>query len=87
MSKNSLERLTERELSVFRSRLQTAFFAAVIEKHGSIGDEPVLLDKDVNDNFYSKGAKDGFFVFEKVVKQQVVNQGFPSVKDISRAHP
>ena len=87
MSKNSLERLTEREFSVFRSRLQTTFFVEVIEKHGSIGDEPVSLDEDVNDNFYSKGAKDGFFVFEKVIKQQVVNQGIPSVKDISKEHP
>jgi len=57
MSKISLERLTEPELPAFRSRLQTAFSVAVIEKYGFIGGEPIPPDKDVNDNFYSTGAE------------------------------
>lgn len=57
MSRISLERLTESELSAFRKRLQTAFSVAVIEKYGSLGDGPIPPDNDINDNFYSKGAE------------------------------
>ncbi|MPN18103.1 hypothetical protein SDC9_165461 [bioreactor metagenome] len=57
MSMVFLQRLPESGLPEFRKRMQTAFSIAIIEKYGSIGDEPIPPDKDINENYYSKGAE------------------------------
>lgn len=52
----SLQPVKEHEIAQFKKDLQELFAVAVIEKFGSLGDEPIPSDSDIEQSLNAKGA-------------------------------